>query len=490
MGSLTRRITFCWHLFSFHSSFWKYPGSVAAGPFLRGGGQTSVASMDRKGQLGWACAGAVALLGALVREASAGPSDLVPSSAEALTAPADEDPDAEQAVLYTIGPGASVFERWGHSLLCFQPKGAFSKDGALKSPEVPNTPALIDTSCFDFGVFPRDPISRVVSGSMRGEALFVPREIAYQHAVGRYFWLDRTIERQVLPLAHEQVFDLRDRLNQVVLEEQAYPYHPFSNNCSSQLRDVLDAFSGGQLKPKGSKPTGPTLRTVAEEGFSGQMFSLLGLELFIGASADAPTTAWQRAAFPKGLKALLEDRLGARSHRVYEQSWKPLETSVHAGRGLLLILAVALCLALLWAARERGTGSKSVPGGNAWFRSVQVFGFLVAILGVLSFALRFYSVYPEFKSSWTPLIFFPLDAALPWMSPFVRQRYVGGRLLCVGLLAALSGAELLAQPLLPAAAFVALPMGIIGFVELRGTLQRVEPPRRNLPASGGDREIA
>lgn len=437
--------------------------------------------MNWKGQQwGWACAAAVALLCGLESRASAAPGASLSGSADGQAARAEEDPDAERAVLYTIGPGASVFERWGHSLLCFQPRGAFTKEGALIGPEVPATPALIDTSCFDFGVFPRVPIASVVSGSMRGEALFVPREIAYQTAVGRYFWLDRTILRQVLPLTHEQVFDLRDRFNQVVLEEQGYPYHPFSNNCSSQLRDALDEFSGGKLRMEGSPPTGPTLRTSAEEGFSGQVLSLLGLELLIGASADEPTTAWERAAFPKGLKSLVEDRLGARSHQVYKQSWAPLPTSVHAGRGLILFLAALFCGVLLWAARKRGAGglpetvgremrqSRGTSQSAAWQRSIQTFGFLVAAVGVLSVALRFYSVYPEFKSSWTPLIFFPLDAALPWMKRKVRLRYISARLLCISILVLFSLFHLLAQPLVPVALFVALPMTILGILESRG----------------------
>lgn len=443
----------------------------------------------------WAVAVTVTLLCAVERHAQAAPEDSRSRAGSEPPETLSEDPDAEQAVLYTIGPGATVFERWGHSLLCFQPRSAFSSDGTLKAQDVPDTPALIDTSCFDFGVFPREPISSVVAGSMRGEALFVPRELAYQTAVGRYFWLDRTIERQVLHLSPDQVFDLRDRMNEITLDEKGYSYHPFSNNCASQLRDTLAAFSGGKLSPDGSTRSGPTLRESAEEGFSGQVLSLLALELFIGATADEPTSAWQRAAFPKGLKALMEEQLGARSHRVYKQSWTPLPTSVHAGRGLLLVVAVFLSAALFWGAKRRGplqTEGGSAPGsdGIAWRRSVQVFGFLSAAVGLVAVALRYFSVYPEFKSSWIPLIFFPLDAALPWMQRSVRRRYIGARLLCACVLALLSLFHLLAQPLLTAALFVALPMMVLGFFELRGDPSEAQIPPRNTQAAGGAGEAA
>lgn len=432
--------------------------------------------MNRPGKLWWVCA--LACLCALEGEASAGPTDTLPSTTQSSSGLDDEDPETEQAVLYTIGPGATLFERWGHSLLCFQPKSAFAPNGALKSKETPDAPALFDTSCFDFGVFPHDPIPSVVSGSMRGQPLFVPREIAYQNAVGRYFWLDRTIERQVLPLTPDQVFDLRDRLNEVVMGEQGYPYHPFLNNCSTQLRDALEAFSAGRLKPAGGGRKGPSFRSIAEEGFTGQMLSLLGLELLIGASADESTSDWQRAAFPRGLKALVEDRLGVPGQSVYVQSWKPLETSVHAGRALLLFLSVALCVGLLWVSKKGGLGSA------AWDRTVRAFGLLVATVGILVVALRFYSVYPEFESSLTPALFFPLDAALPWMKSKVRRRYIGGRLLCIGLLVALSLLHLLAQPLATVALSVALPLGLIGFLESRGTTQRMGVVSPGVPTSG------
>lgn len=459
--------------------------TLAGSPFHLGGLKLASAPMNWVGLSRWA-RGVGCSLG-MVASAVAAPPDEIPardqpsspSGAESAEAapPLEEPVDPERAVLYTIGPGATLFERWGHTLLCFQPASAFSKSGALVSPEAPDAEELVDTSCFDFGIFPRTSIARIVSGSLRGEPLFVPQELAYQNAIGRYWWLDRTVERQVLPLSAEQVFDLRDRLNEVVLNGEGYSYHPFYNNCSSQVRDAIDELSGGVLRSAGSGPVlaGASLRQIAEQGFSGQMLLLAGLELLVGSSADRATTAWQRGAFPEGLGSLVERSFGVQGHTVYKQTWNPLRTSTHAGRVFVLLMSVGLSGCLVWARRRGGVTSVK------WRRTVGIVGALVAGVGLLSLVLRFYSVYPEFDSSWTPLVFFPLDVALSWMGTAVRKRYIAGRLVALAFFASLSLLQLLAQPLVLVALSVALPLGLILLMESRSdgsvsaATQRTDP---------------
>lgn len=422
----------------------------------------------------------VACLLGMVALAIATPADALPARERSPSSAPPESTlsEPDRAVLYTIGPGPSLFERWGHTLLCFQPGSSFLTSGALVGRETPDTEVLIDTSCFDFGIFPRSSISDIVTGSLRGKPLFIPRELPYQNAVGRYWWLDRTIQRQVLPFSSEQVFDLRDRLNEVVLRGEGYAYHPFYNNCSTQVRDVLDEFSGGRLRGEGSAPTGSSLRAIAEQGFSGQVLLLSGMELLVGSSADKATSEWQRGAFPEGLSALVDRRLGVKEHLVYKQTWLPLPTSIHAGRVLLFAVCAFVCGALLWARRQGGVTS------TAWRRAVCAFGVLVAGIGLLSLLLRFYSVYPEFASSWTALIFFPLDAALPWMGARARKRYIMGRLVLLVFLGSLSLLHFLVQPVVIVALFVGLPLGLIFLFEFGRNPTRPPSPSRWSTASG------
>lgn len=373
----------------------------------------------------------------------------------------DATPELERAVLYTVSPGSDVFERWGHTVLCFQPASAFVESDSAQRPETHDREALIDTSCFDFGIFPKLPLSQVVLGSLRGERLFVPQELAYQNVVGRYFLLDRTVERQVLPLGPDRVFDLRDRLNEIVGEADGYAYHPFGNNCSTQIRDLLDEASGGKLRKSGASMTKVSLRTVAEEGFSGRALALVGVELLIGASAGERADSWQHAAFPRGLKNLVHDAMGAPGTIVYEQSWTPLATSIHAGRLVLVLFSLMLCGAL-WLTHRR-----SGPDGEPWRKVAGGVCFGFAGVGILGLTLRFVSDYPEFSSSWLSVVFFPLDAALPWVQGVVRRRYLQARLGVVAVLALLSVFSFIAQPLLIQCLVVGLPLGLILYVESR-----------------------
>ena len=431
--------------------------ALAGRPFLLECQLTSVPPMNRVGL--WGRALAVICVLAIAETVYGAPGDLAEKANSKEGVPTlVEASDEEKAVLYTIGPGPTMFERWGHSLLCFQPASAFSSNGALVSPEAPDSELVIDTSCFDFGVFPRASLAFIVSESLRGEPLFVPQEIAYQNAVGRYFWLDRTIERQVLPLDTAEVFDLRDRLSDVVLAAEGYAYHPFYNNCATQLRDVVDEFSGNALKGDEGKRDGPTLREFAKQGFTGRMLSLLGLELLIGGSADQKTTAWERAGFSEGLKALVLQRFGVKAHVVYAQSWKPPPTSVHAGRALLFLLCVSLSGGLLWARRRHGGAD-----GVQWRVCVGIYAALIALVGLLALGLRFYSSYPEFATNWAPVVFLPFDAALPWLGASLRKHYVVGRLASLVLLGALALFSILSQPLVGMALFVGIPLGLMGF---------------------------
>ncbi len=382
--------------------------------------------------------------------------------------------DREVAVLYTISPGTEVFERWGHTLLCFQPASAFAEGTASNAPETHDREELLDTSCFDFGIFPRLPLSQVVLGSLRGESLFVPQQLAYQDVVGRYFYLDRTVERQVLPLELERVFELRDRLEQIVGEGEGYAYHPLTNNCSTRIRDAIDEASGGALRSGPPKPGPKSFRAFAEEGFSGHPLALIGVQLLVGASADAPTTSYQRAAFPRGLAVLVRDAMGAESTTVYQQSWTPLATSPHAGRLLLVLFGLGTGTALWFVRRRFGRGKH-------WFGLVRWIGIAFGGLGTWTLLVKFISDYPEFSSNWVPVVFFPLDVAIGWMNVDVRRRYIQTRLSILGVLAALSLASVVAQPLLIPALVVALPLGLLLFLEAR--------PREEAPSVQPDPRV-
>lgn len=363
------------------------------------------------------------------KSAGAEPSDVASTSSS---------PGEQQAVLYTVAPGQSTLERYGHSLLCIEGAGAKELDGSSR--------------CYDFGVFSEGMVGEVVTGSLKGRAMFVPKVQSLKRSVLTYRTLDRSIFRQVLPLSDQQRSLLTSRLEEVVQAKQAYSYHPTRKNCSTEVRDLINEVTSGKLKNSGQGRGKRTTRSLAEEGFSGRVLLLAAMNLFVGSAADELPSAWERAFLPLELRDLLTETLGAKPEVVYQQTWSPLPTSVHAGRGLLAVLGLLLAGLVLVAARKGGV-----------FKTVShhVVGIVLALPGILGLGLRFYSSYPEFSSSWAPLLLLPTDLCLGFLTERARMRYVAARLGVVFLLTVFSMVGFIAQPLLWVGLFAALPLASV-----------------------------
>src|SRR5690606_38145196 len=104
----------------------------------------------------------------------------------------------------------------------------------------PGSGVIWNSSCYDFGVFSEGSVEEIVKGSLQGRRMFRGQELLYGQAVEQYRLLDRTIEQQQLPFSAEKVGQLRATLEDILVRDEGYAYHPFYNNCSTQVRDVLD----------------------------------------------------------------------------------------------------------------------------------------------------------------------------------------------------------------------------------------------------------
>ena len=69
----------------------------------------------------------------------------------------------------------------------------------------------------------------------------------------------------------------------------------------------------------------------------------------------------------------------------------------------------------------------------------------------------------------------PTDALLAFVSPRLWPRYLAGRLAILALVAALSAAGVIAQPLVAVCAFAALPLGA-GYIFVRARKPRLSSP--------------
>lgn len=195
-------------------------------------------------------------------------------------------PDTGTTVtLMTFGLGERVWERFGHNALWIH-------DG--------RTGADI---AYDWGRFSFEQpgfLGRFLSGDtrywMEGQD---PRAL-----IEVYQRTGRTVTLQRLNLTAAQANALRAMLATNALEENKYyRYDYYRDNCSTRLRDALDAVLGGALRR--SSDSVRTTRSYRNESVrltDGDGAIQLGIDLALGRPADAPITEWASWFVPMRLR--------------------------------------------------------------------------------------------------------------------------------------------------------------------------------------------
>jgi len=348
-----------------------------------------------------------------------------------LPATAFAGPHAE---LVTVGPGSDDLSLYGHSALCV------TADGAP------------DGRCYDFGVPGGDrDDDRLVWDTVRGRPRFVPIAVARSVLVATFEDMERSLWVQELPLDGAQLAELQASLEAAVATHEPYAYHPYYDNCTTRLRDALDRATSGKLHEGADvRSNGPRFRALSEQGFSGRMFELAGLALFLGTRADRQPTVWERMFLPVDLRDAVATRLGAEPKQIYTRREAVIATSPQAGRVGLVVLGVLLAAVIALRARK---------GPRALRIAVGFAGLVLGVLGLAVDVVWLVTRIPEFAGNWVVLVLLPTDALLAFAAPRLWHGYLAVRLGMLALLAALSATGVLAQPLVSVCVFAALPLG-------------------------------
>lgn len=265
------------------------------------------------------------LLGLLILLAPGGPSRAAPSIA-----------------IVTMDPGADYWARFGHNAVLVD-RG----DGS--------EPVFYNFGYFDFdqpGFF-----TRFLRGDMRYRAVALPMS---QDLAG-YARDGRGARLQWLALEPGQAEVLAASLAEHVRPENAeYRYDYFENNCSTKVRDALDAALGGTLKRQlEGRSNGVSYRHEALRHGSGVAWLEQGMDLGLGPYADRPLSLWEQAFIPSQLAAALrEARLAdgrplVMAERELLPSGGPLPPAEPRSHWLTaLLLGVLLATLVAWAARS------------------------------------------------------------------------------------------------------------------------------------------
>ena len=369
--------------------------------------------------------------------------------------------DRLRLFLLTFGPGAAVWERFGHNALWI------------------HDPVAGTDVAYHYGLFDmseRGFITRFLRGRMfysMGDANAVRLLDAYRRA-GR----DATI--QELRLTDGEIREMEAFLEWNLLpENRGYRYDYFRDNCSTRVRDVLDDALGGALSETlRARPTDITFRSEALSLTAEDVLLTAGMDVGLGPLADRDITRWELAFIPMRLRDDLRDvtveRDGVRVPLVSMERGLPARGGGDEAPGireerigvrvlwmtLVGLLLAALVAGLGWlASRPAGAGGRKAGRGGLAVAGA-LWGLVAGVLGLVLLALWLLTDHEFAHRNENLLQANPLALALVALVPLA----VTGRATraAVAVAGALLGLSLLGLALHPLPVTPQANLGVIG----------------------------
>jgi len=200
--------------------------------------------------------------------------------------PAASPPSSDLTVsLMTFGPGAKVWERFGHNAIW------------IHDP-VDGTDEAYNYGLFDFAQ--ENFILRFVRGQMWYWMAGFPadRYVAQYQRDNRSVWVQ---ELELTPRAKTQLQTFL-RWN-AEPEHRFYHYDYYRDNCSTRVRDAIDRATGGALLAQTRDvPSGATYRFHTQRLTANDPPIFTGLLLALGERVDRPISAWDEMFLPLKLR--------------------------------------------------------------------------------------------------------------------------------------------------------------------------------------------
>ena len=376
--------------------------------------------------------------GGAASAANAEDASKVAPAPEAPPRPPDEGP-APRIELWTMGQGEDVFERFGHGALCvFDLPGTVPGDGE-------------GGYCYNYGTTSfHDPWDLVLKFLEHRARFWVSMETS-ERTLMEYTAEDRTIYVQPLPLTDAQARELAYRLAEdTAPEKREYVYDHFVDNCTTRLRDHIDAVTHGALHAGQDVPYGPTWRDFVRHGFSAEPPVLALAELLLGRFMDTHPTRWQAMFHPDVLREIVGERLHVAPIIIAERAGPPVVGPPLRGRVFLVWVAIALAFVC----------GGLVVTGRPLLRAIglSVAGVVLGVVPVVVYLLAFYWKIVCLHGNEVALVLLPTDLALGALRGARLRVYLDTRLVLLLVVSLLSIAGVLVSPLGPAIVFAGLPL--------------------------------
>lgn len=204
--------------------------------------------------------------------------------------------DAPSISLLTLGPGHEIFERFSHNAIWVHN---------------PAQPGEYRDVAFNYGLFSfgQSFVTDFLPAFLRGDMKYQMAPMDGPASVDMYRKDDRDIFLQQLRLSPRQAQRLTSFLwNNYRPENRYYIYNYFVDNCSTRVRDALDATLDGQIKLQSAGiPTGQTYRMHTLRTLCSNIPAYIGVDFALGQLADKPLSRWDEMFLPLKLQAYLRD---------------------------------------------------------------------------------------------------------------------------------------------------------------------------------------
>ena len=285
--------------------------------------------------------------------------------------------------LLTFGQGDAVWERYGHNAIRVQ------------------DPLAGTDVAYNWGEFDFDQ-PNFIGRFLTGDTKYAMRPVDARLMIDVYArQFDRSSWTQELALTAAQKAALVRFLRWNDTEaNRYYRYDYYRDNCSTRVRDVLDAVLGGALRRATTgRPAGATWRSDTRRLNAGDPAIYTGIQLALGRPADRPLDRWAHGYLPVQLMQQVRDvrvpgadgrpvPLVRAEAQLYQarRAPEPVRPPTTAPWYLLGGLALGGTLAVLarGAAFGRGAGVGLGVLGGGWSALVGVLGTLLLLAGTVT----------------------------------------------------------------------------------------------------------
>lgn len=190
----------------------------------------------------------------------------------------------------TMAPGEVFWERFGHNAI------------------VVDDPAAPGPLSYNFGYFDLDEPGFHLDFA-RGEMRYWLVALPLERDLSGYAHSGRGASVQWLDLDAGQARRLADDLARTAASEAArYRYDYYTANCSTKVRDALDAALDGQLRAQlSARSQGNTYRSESVRLAAPAPWMAIGFHLGLSGYADRPLSRWDEAFVPMRLRDSLRE---------------------------------------------------------------------------------------------------------------------------------------------------------------------------------------